>query len=68
MKCYPFLFHEKSNITSEERMRHLEELEKRSEKSSFQQTEVMERFSKFLHLDLSNYIWLLRFHLVIKYF
>ena len=38
-------------------MRQLEQLEKKSQKSPIQQTEVMERFSKFLHIHL-NIRWL----------
>jgi hypothetical protein len=37
-----FTFCEKSTITSEERMRHLEQLEKRSEKGSTQQAVIIE--------------------------
>ena len=47
-----FPFHEKSSITSEERMRQLEQLEKRSQKSSAQQIQVVERFSKSSHTYL----------------
>ena len=41
-------FHEKSSITSEERMRQLQQLEKRSQKKSAPQIQDMERFSKSL--------------------
>ena len=48
-----FPFHEK-NSTSEERMRQLEQLEKRLQKNSAQQIQVIERFSKPLkiHFDM----------------